>query len=148
MGGHIRRPKLHVPLSDVKILDPKSGGGLFAFDAATGKQVWAAPPIPCPAGRARCSVAQSQAASSMPGVVFSGSIGGFLRAYSALDGSVLWTFDAIREYETVNNVKGRGGAFDAAGPAIAGGMIVVPSGYANWGGAPGNVLLAFSVDGK
>jgi hypothetical protein len=33
-------------------------------------------------------------------------------------------------------------------PAIAGGMVFVNSGYARAGGMPGNVLLAFSVDGK
>jgi len=27
-------------------------------------------------------------------------------------------------------------------------MLYVPSGYALWGGAPGNVLLAYSVDGR
>ena len=31
---------------------------------------------------------------------------------------------------------------------IAGGMLFTTSGYATWGGEPGNVLLAFSVDGK
>jgi hypothetical protein len=34
------------------------------------------------------------------------------------------------------------------GPAIAGGMMFVSSGYARAGGIPGNVLLAFSIDGK
>ena len=34
------------------------------------------------------------------------------------------------------------------GPAIGGGMIFVNSGYAIWGGMPGNVLLAFYVDGR
>ena len=34
------------------------------------------------------------------------------------------------------------------GPAIAGGMLFVNSGYARAGGMPGNVLLAFSVDGQ
>jgi polyvinyl alcohol dehydrogenase (cytochrome) len=37
---------------------------------------------------------------------------------------------------------------DVAGPAIVNGMLFVNSGYAQWGGMPGNVLLAFSVDGK
>jgi polyvinyl alcohol dehydrogenase (cytochrome) len=37
---------------------------------------------------------------------------------------------------------------DVAGPAIVNGMLFVSSGYAQWGGMPGNVLLAFSVDGK
>jgi polyvinyl alcohol dehydrogenase (cytochrome) len=31
---------------------------------------------------------------------------------------------------------------------VAGGMLYVASGYGNYGGLPGNVLLAFSVDGK
>jgi hypothetical protein len=32
---------------------------------------------------------------------------------------------------------------------VVGGMLFVNSGYAMpWGGMPGNVLLAFSVDGK
>jgi polyvinyl alcohol dehydrogenase (cytochrome) len=84
----------------------------------------------------------------MPGVVFSGSIGGFIRAYSTRDGSVLWTYDTVQQYDTVNKVKGNGGALDTAGPAIAEGMLFVPSGYGQWGGTPGNVLLAFSVDGK
>ena len=84
----------------------------------------------------------------MPGIIFSGSIDGFIRAFSAKDGSVTWAFDTIRDYTTVNGVKGRGGSLDTGGPAIAAGMLFVPSGYANWGGSPGNVLLAFSVDGK
>jgi hypothetical protein len=37
---------------------------------------------------------------------------------------------------------------DGSGPAISGGMMFVNSGYAIWGGMPGNVLLAFSVDGR
>ena len=82
----------------------------------------------------------------MPGIIFSGSVDGFIRAFSAQDGSVVWSFDTIRDYETVNGVKGRGGSLDTAGPAITAGMLYVPSGYANWGGAPGNVLLAFGVE--
>ena len=34
---------------------------------------------------------------------------------------------------------------DAAGPAVVNG---VNSGYGQWGGMPGNVLLAFSVNGE
>jgi hypothetical protein len=29
-----------------------------------------------------------------------------------------------------------------------GGMLYLNSGYGAWGGLPGNVMLAFSVDGK
>jgi polyvinyl alcohol dehydrogenase (cytochrome) len=31
---------------------------------------------------------------------------------------------------------------------IAGGMVFAGSGYGQWGGLPGNVLLAFSVEGR
>ena len=41
-----------------------------------------------------------------------------------------------------------GGSLHAAGPVIGGGILYVNSGYASAGGMPGNVLLAFSVDGK
>jgi len=52
----------------------------------------------------------------------------------------------VRTYETVDGVPARGGALNGPGPAIAGGMVFFNSGYSSPGGAPGNVLLAFSVD--
>ena len=51
-------------------------------------------------------------------------------------------------YETVNGVPGRGGSLDGPGPVVGGGMLFVDSGYPEGGVMPGNVLLAFSVDGK
>jgi hypothetical protein len=42
-----------------------------------------------------------------------------------------------------------GGSLDVAGPVLAGGLMYIISGYAGaLGGAPNNVLLVFSVDGK
>ena len=73
---------------------------------------------------------------------------GHLRAYSAKDGTMIWDYDTAREFTTVNGVSGRGGSMDGPGPAIGRGMIFVNSGYAIWGGMPGDVLLAFSVDGR
>jgi polyvinyl alcohol dehydrogenase (cytochrome) len=127
--------------------DPKRGGGMFALNLADGKVLWSTPPPGC-GTRTRCSPAQSQAVSAIPGVAFSGSVDGHIRAYAAADGRIVWDFDTIREYETVNGVEGRGGSLDGPGPAIGGGMIYVNSGYPTAGGMPGNVILAFSVDGK
>jgi polyvinyl alcohol dehydrogenase (cytochrome) len=127
--------------------DPKQGGGMFALRLSDGGQVWFTPPAGC-GTRARCSPAQSAAVSAIAGVAFSGSVDGHIRAYSTSDGRVLWDFDTIREYATVNGVPGRGGSIDGPGPVIAGGMVFVNSGYPTAGGTPGNVLLAFSVDGK
>jgi len=128
-------------------IDSKVGGGMFALRLKDGGNVWNTPAPPC-GDRPRCSPAQSAAVSSIPGIAFSGSIDGHLRAYSAADGKVVWDFDTIRKYDTVNAVAANGGSLDGPGAAIAGGLLVVNSGYAGSGGMPGNVLIAFSVDGK
>ncbi|HEU4617250.1 MAG TPA: PQQ-binding-like beta-propeller repeat protein [Gammaproteobacteria bacterium] len=128
--------------------DPAVGGGMFALRLADGKRLWYTPPAGCPAARARCSPAQLAAVTALEGVVFSGSLDGHLRAYSTEDGSVIWDFDTVREYDSVDGVPGHGGSLDGPGPVVGGGMVFVNSGYPNAGGTPGNVLLAFSVDGK
>ena len=40
--------------------------------------------------------------TAIPGVVFSGSADGHLRAYAAGTGKVLWDVDTAREFQTVN----------------------------------------------
>jgi polyvinyl alcohol dehydrogenase (cytochrome) len=127
--------------------DPTRGGGMFALDLQDGTVLWSTPPPGC-GDRRRCSPAQSQAVSAIPGVAFSGSVDGYIRAYSTTDGRIVWDFDTIREYDTVNGADGRGGSLDGPGPAIGGGIVYVNSGYPTAGGMPGNVLLAFSVDGQ
>jgi polyvinyl alcohol dehydrogenase (cytochrome) len=129
------------------VLDPKAGGGLYALRLTDGKVEWSAPPPGC-GERRPCSPAQSAAVTVIPRVVFSGSSDGHLRAYSIKDGNVIWDVDTVRDYKTVNGVEARGGSLDGPGPVIAGGMLYVNSGYGAMGGIPGNVLLAFSVDGK
>ena len=120
---------------------------MFALRLADGSRAWYTAPAPC-GSRPRCSPAQSAAVSAVPGLAFSGSVDGHMRAYATADGTVLWDFDSIREYPTVNGVPGRGGSIDGPGPVVAGGMLFMNSGYPTNGGTPGNVLLALSVDGK
>ncbi len=127
--------------------DPKQGGGMFALRLDNGQRVWYTPPEPC-GNRPRCSPAQSAAVTAIPGVAFSGSVDGHLRAYSSADGKIVWDFDTAQTYQTVNGVPGHGGSLDGPGAAIGGGMLFVNSGYPTAGGMSGNVLLAFSVDGK
>ncbi len=123
--------------------DPKQGGGLTALRIRDGEKAWYADPHPC-GDKPGCSPAQSAAVSAIPGVVFSGSLDGHLRAYSAEDGKVLWDFDTVRDFPTVNGVKAGGGGVDGPGPVVANGMLYIGSGYARTGGMGGNVLLAFA----
>jgi polyvinyl alcohol dehydrogenase (cytochrome) len=147
---------VYYPLSDVVVIeepgrpghfDPKAGGGLFALDFATGAERWHAAPADCGA-RPQCAPAQSAATTVIPGVVFSGAMDGVMRGYSTTDGTVIWSFDTVRDFQTVNGVPAKGGTIDGPGPVVAGGMLLVTSGYSRMGGVPGNVLLAFTVDGK
>jgi polyvinyl alcohol dehydrogenase (cytochrome) len=155
--------KVYVAVSDVALsgvpdpkspqgfrltLDPKKGGGLYALDLKTGKVDWSAAPILCAASRTDCSPAQSAAVSAIPGAVFSGALDGHLRAYAASSGAILLDADTARVVNTVDGPPAHGGSIDAAGPAIVNGIVFVNSGYGQWGGMPGNVLLAYSVDGK
>ena len=79
-------------------------------------------------------------------MVFSGATNGILRAYSTVDGSVLWEHDTARTYTTVNGLPARGGRLYGPGPVVADGVLYMTSGYADTkGGMPGNVLLAFGV---
>jgi polyvinyl alcohol dehydrogenase (cytochrome) len=84
--------------------------------------------------------------SAIPGAVFSGSVDGHLRAYATESGKVVWDFDTTRIFDTVNGNPAHGGSIDAGGPAIVGGMLFTNSGYGQWGGKPGNIFLAFSVE--
>ena len=145
---------IYVALSDIgflsqdamgRTLDPARGGGMFAFRADNGERMWMTPPPGC-GERKQCSPAQSQAVTAIEGAVFSGSVDGHLRAYSTKDGKIVWDFDTVREFPAVNGIPAKGGAMDAGGPVIAGGMLFVGSGYGQWGGMPGNAVLAFGVE--
>ncbi|MFB3923500.1 MAG: PQQ-binding-like beta-propeller repeat protein [Terriglobia bacterium] len=147
-GGAADDQKLaFFPRSDWDESGPAVGGGLFAFRIATGERAWVAlPSKPACAEQPGCSAAQMAPVTAIPGVVFSGSLDGHLRAYDTRDGTVIWNFDALREFQTVNGAKASGGSFNASGPAIVDGRLFVNSGYTN--AISGNVLLAFTVDGK
>jgi polyvinyl alcohol dehydrogenase (cytochrome) len=136
--------RAYFAVSDITLPQP---GGLHAVMLATGERAWLTPPPPpkCGSGRG-CNAAQSAAVTAIEGAVFSGSNDGVLRAYTSADGSVLWEFDTNREFQTVNGVPARGASMIGPGPAVAGGMLFVGSGYGAFGGRAGNVLLAFGFD--
>ena len=125
-------------------------GGIHAVRLETGEKLWSKMPakLDCDPRAKGCNSAQSAAVSAIPGAVFSGSIDGHFRAYSTRNGEIIWDFDTAKPFQTTNGVAATGGSIDGPGPTIANGMVFTNSGYGMWNGLPGNVLLAFSVDGK
>jgi polyvinyl alcohol dehydrogenase (cytochrome) len=127
------------------LLDPNVGGGLTALRVADGSQDWHVAAAPCPQGApVGCSPSQPGAVTEIPGVVFTTSNDGHIRAHSAEDGELLWDFNTMGDFETVNGVKGHGGSIDGPAAVVVNGMVFITSGYPRNGGVPGNVLLAFS----
>jgi polyvinyl alcohol dehydrogenase (cytochrome) len=125
----------------------KTPGGMRAVKLETGEEVWSKPAADKLCGNARgCSAAQGAAVTAIPGIVFSASMDGGVRGYASDDGTIVWTFDTNRDFDTVNGVKAKGGAIDGAGAVVEDGMLFVNSGYVSLIGRPGNVLLAFGVD--
>ena len=140
-GFAVDAEKAYFANSDYLTREP---GGLAAVRLRTGELVWYAEshdPV-CD----RCSPALLAAVTAIPGVVFSGAYDGLFRAYDSEDGSVLWEHDTNGAYDTVNGVAAKGGSINGPGAVVVDGMVYVNSGYAAFGGRPGNVLLAFGVD--
>jgi len=147
-GGAASGLRVFFPLSDWTP-DPKAGGGMFALDITTGKKIWStAPTEPACLSQPGCGASQQAPATAIPGAVFAGSLDGHLRAYDELDGKVLWDFDTVRDFATVNGVQAHGGSINYAGTVVAGGMLFTTSGYSVNAGMAGNVLLALTQDGK
>jgi polyvinyl alcohol dehydrogenase (cytochrome) len=143
-GAAVDDRRAYVSVADMLTKTP---GGMHAVNLETGERIWYTPPAPALCGTVPgCSAGQGAAVTAIPGIVFSSSMDGGLRAYAAESGTVVWEFNTNREFQTVDGVKGNGGAMDGPGPVAAGGMLYVNSGNAGIIGRPGNVLLAFGVD--
>jgi polyvinyl alcohol dehydrogenase (cytochrome) len=134
----------YIGISDFTAGKPEIGGGLVAFQLKTSEKLWMTPaPKPACIGTPGCSAAQPAPVTVIPGVAFLGSMDGHIRAYETGKGGIIWDFDTVQDFQTVNGVKARGGSIISMAPTIAGGMVYITSGYGG-NGMPGNVLLAFS----
>jgi polyvinyl alcohol dehydrogenase (cytochrome) len=119
--------------------------GIYALDAATGTEIWAQPAENiCPTHNSFCDPGISAAITAIPGAVIAGHMDGRLRIYAAVDGAVLWEYDTLQEQRTVSGETASGGSMSGGGPAVAGRMLYVNSGYGIYFHMPGNVLLAFA----
>ncbi len=147
-GAADDRAIAYISISDFTAGKPEVGGGLTAIQMATGEKLWMTPaPKPACLATRGCSAAQPAPVTVIPGVAFLGSWDGHIRGYETGAGRIIWDFDTVQDFETVNGVKARGGSINSMGPAVAGGMLYITSGYSG-NAMPGNVLLAFALDGK
>ena len=131
--------------------DPNQTPALHAVKVDTGDVEWTYESKPdCTGDRAtrvrscQTVIGLSGAPTVIDGVVLQGSVDGYLRAFDAASGEVLFQYDTAHSYDTVNGVAGKGGAIDNASIVATNGLVFVNSGYALMAGqSPGNVLLAF-----
>jgi len=142
--------RLFAPVSDLSTGEPGDfplSPGVYALDIASGDRLWDAPSPDTCGERKQCIKGYGAAISATPELVFAGSDDGHLRIFDVATGKVLWDFDAVRDFETVNGVAAHGGAFSGgSAPIVEGGQLIVPSGYGFASKMPGNVLLVFEAE--
>ncbi|MFM7066041.1 MAG: PQQ-binding-like beta-propeller repeat protein [Gammaproteobacteria bacterium] len=143
---------LYAPNADTIFLGTEKGEakpGLFAIDPVDGRVKWFAPaPLVCrEEQKPACDPGYSAPVTAIEGAVFAPGFDGHLRIHD-ITGKLVWSFDTAREFTTVSGEKARGGSIESAGAMVADGHVLVNSGYLFGGRMPGNVLLAFTVDGK
>jgi polyvinyl alcohol dehydrogenase (cytochrome) len=141
---------VYAPNADTDFIgryDAERFPGVFALDAATGKQLWyTRAEEDCREDeKPACDAGVSAAATAVPGLVFAGGFDGQLRAYDSVTGKVLWTYQTNRKFTSVAGREARGGSIESDGPVIYRGNLLVNSGYLFGSRVPGNVLLNFAL---
>ncbi|MFP6837148.1 MAG: PQQ-binding-like beta-propeller repeat protein [Pseudomonadales bacterium] len=140
---------LFAPINDMQLFYAISEGtsapGLYALDILTGESRWQTSIEGTCDDREQCHPGLSAAIVATPDLVFAGALDGFIRAYAADTGAVVWRFDTSRDFDATDGSLAVGGTLDVHGPMIAGDMMFILSGYARQSLRGGNALLAFQL---
>ena len=164
-GIAVSKDRVVVPVADPGSArgDYQPTPGVYVLDLDTGKVIWShkaergCTPENGEQQRARrrsggnrwpaCPrrYAFSAAASSTPQLALASALNGRTMAFDLSDGTVLWEYDTVQQFDTVNGVEAHGGAIDSAGAQVVDDMLFVQSGYGMFGQMPGNVLLAYRL---
>lgn len=129
-------------LDDTRAYFGLAGGGAVAVNLEDGQVAWH---VPLNSG-GQVRVGHTAAVTLIPGVLLTAGSDGRLWALSATDGQVLWSVETAKPFTTVNGVAAHGGSISSSGPVVAGGLLLIGSGYGVVSDSPGNVLLAFSAE--
>jgi polyvinyl alcohol dehydrogenase (cytochrome) len=149
-GMALEGDRLFVPIVDLadghdgRHYDSAPQPGLYALDAGSGERRWSVPAPDACAGRKFCDPGILAALSAIPGAVLAGHLDGWLRAYDAATGKILWQYDANQPVRTVAGTSAHGGSFGGPGPVVREGYLIATSGYGLYFHMPGNVLLVFA----
>jgi len=123
--------------------------GLYSFFVGTGEPSWFYEVSPDCANRSsrirNCEARAGFSATplSVGGAVITAGLDGRLFIFDADSGELIFQYDTVVDYETVNGVEGYGGSIDAHSIAAGAGMVFIGSGYGSFQQVAGNVLLAF-----
>lgn len=110
-------------------------GRVYALDAATGRELWVYDPgVDAQWGRYACCDVVNRGVAVWKGRVYVASLDGYLHALDAATGRLTWKVDTL---------TGRGSAdfhyFVTGAPLIAGDLVVIGNGGADFKGARGSV---------
>jgi polyvinyl alcohol dehydrogenase (cytochrome) len=124
--------------------------GLYSFFLGSGEPSWSYKVSPeCNDQRSRrlrrCESLFGFSATplSVDGAVITAGLDGRLFVFDSQTGEVIFKYDTVQDYNTVNGVEGYGGSIDSHSIAAGSGMVFVGSGYGSFRQVAGNVLLAF-----
>ena len=124
--------------------------GMNAVDIVTGEVLWRQPvTADCTGPRQSrfdgCGerYGLSAAPLAIDGSVVAGAVDGRLYVYDGATGRVVFSYDTLRDFDTINGWPGKGGAIESHSLFAGAGMLFVGSGYGGFGQPAGNVLLAF-----
>lgn len=137
-------------INDPGTMSGNARPGIFTYFVGTGEPSWFYEVEPkCNNERSdrlrRCNELYGFSATplSVDGALITAGLDGRLFIFNSDNGELLFEYDTVRDYETVNGVEGYGGSIESHSIAAGSGMVFVGSGYGQFSQVPGNVLLAF-----
>ena len=120
---------------------------MHSLDAETGNILWSnITNKECKEVDFNCDPGVSAAVTAIPGAVVVGHLDGNIRIFDKKNGNILWTYNTLRDFESISGAPASGGSFSGSGPSIRNGHMAINSGYGIYNHMPGNALLLFSVD--
>ena len=143
------------PLIEQRMKNYHPRPGLYKLSVDTGELVWAKEYTrTCEPDHASDDVwpacpkeiGLSAAPILVDGAIIVAGLEGAVRIYATSDAQLLFEDKtAVAFDDTVNGMPGHGGTIDNAVMMAAEDMLYVQSGYASFGGMPGNVLIAYKL---